>query len=199
VSGGPVAAQMARLLAYLILACGGVEGKVVGNIGADRAGAWGGWSAWYYCDYGKRMTGFQIRVEGGCGDCDDTGMNGFKMHCQNGDTEQVDGYWGSWHSTRSCASGFTRFRQKIEGEGGDDTAMNDISLYHSGCGDQTGCGDCGWGSWSSWSSCPSGAYICGFRLKVEGEQGDNDDTAANSVEFKCPYALKLPSWAVECP
>jgi hypothetical protein len=131
------------------------------------------------------MTGFQIRVEGSQGMGDDTGMNGFKMFCEMGDTEQYSGLWGGWHSKRSCASGFTAFQQKIESAGGDDTAMNDINLYQAGCGAQTGCGNCGWGDWGSWSYCPSGAYICGFRLKFEGHQGGGDDTAANSVEFKC--------------
>jgi hypothetical protein len=180
--------MLAQRAVYIILACiaGGVEGWVVGHLVADRVGSWGAWSDWNYCSFGKRMPGFQIRVEGPQGSGDDTGINGFKMFCEMGDTYQVDGHWGGWYPKRSCASGFGAFEQKIEPPNPDGTGMNDILLYHADyTWAQTGCGNCGWGVWSTWSKCRSGAYICGFRLKLEEGQGGGDGTAASSAEFLC--------------
>lgn len=34
-------------------------------------------------------------------------------------------------------------------------------------------------------SCGPGRAVCGFRLQVQQDQGGNDDTALNGMEFKC--------------
>lgn len=46
-------------------------------------------------------------------------------------------------------------------------------------------GGSGWGSWSGATMCPTRQYVCGVRLRTEGNQGDGDDTALNDVEIYC--------------
>ena len=43
-----------------------------------------------------------------------------------------------------------------------------------------------WGSHNrQTASCPLGMFAAGFRLKIEGRQGGNDDTALNSIQLAC--------------
>ncbi|XP_037048432.1 uncharacterized protein LOC119082876 [Bradysia coprophila] len=42
-----------------------------------------------------------------------------------------------------------------------------------------------WGDWGGADFCPEGSYVTGFDLKVEGNQGGDDDTALNSVKLIC--------------
>ena len=42
-----------------------------------------------------------------------------------------------------------------------------------------------WGYWSEPVYCPEGYYVCGLKQRVEGRQGDGDDTAMNAVGFYC--------------
>ncbi|KAK2850869.1 hypothetical protein Q5P01_007145 [Channa striata] len=68
---------------------------------------------------------------------------------------------------------------------GDDTAANNIKFMCSGSGVQLEGNGLSWGSWGSWSlKCCRGA-ICGLQTRVEGPQGDEDDTALNDVQFFC--------------
>ena len=46
-----------------------------------------------------------------------------------------------------------------------------------------------WGRWSDYHYCQPGHYVCGLRQKVEGRQGNGDDTALNAISFQCcPFA-----------
>lgn len=42
-----------------------------------------------------------------------------------------------------------------------------------------------WGNWGRLEFCPAGYPAVGFSLKVEGIQGNGDDTALNSISLKC--------------
>ncbi|NOZ02683.1 MAG: hypothetical protein GXP54_12455, partial [Deltaproteobacteria bacterium] len=46
-------------------------------------------------------------------------------------------------------------------------------------------GEGAWGTWTGWVNCPKNMYVCGLAQKVEPKQGDNDDTAMNSVAMRC--------------
>jgi hypothetical protein len=115
------------------------------------------------------------------------------------------GTFGVWNSEVVCptgtfASGFALKVEPDQGPGvrrGDDTALNAVRLY---CSDSNGMiidviqsneGD--WGNWTEPEFCNTGNYLRGFRLRVEPPQGggDNDDTAANDVEFVCDNGTSL--------
>lgn len=42
-----------------------------------------------------------------------------------------------------------------------------------------------WGKWRGAAYCPSNQYVCGMEQKIEGNQGDGDDTTMNGVRFYC--------------
>lgn len=42
-----------------------------------------------------------------------------------------------------------------------------------------------WGSWRPQATCPDGWTVVGGRQRVEPDQGKGDDTALNSVQFRC--------------
>ncbi|EFJ49516.1 hypothetical protein VOLCADRAFT_59455 [Volvox carteri f. nagariensis] len=92
------------------------------------------------------MRGYQLQIEGSCGWCDDTALNGLRLRCEEGNMLSIqDGNWGGWSGVSECASG----------------------------------------------------YLTAARLKLEGQQGGGDDTAANSIQFRCSNGQDL--WAGEAP
>ena len=43
-----------------------------------------------------------------------------------------------------------------------------------------------WGTWGIKVSCPNGGFLNSFMLKVQDNQGPNeDDSAANDIQFRC--------------
>ena len=46
-------------------------------------------------------------------------------------------------------------------------------------------GDGYWGTWWGWTDCPQYTYVCGARVRIEGDQGGGDDTAMNGIQLKC--------------
>ena len=158
-------------------------------------GYWGDWSNWAMCPSGQFAVGYKIRAEGSCGDCDDTALNAVNLTCANWPRTQValrephPGIWGAWHPESRCTHGPINGMQiRIEGklgEGHDDTAAND--LLASCVSGQTiqAPGGLGWGGFSAMQRCPSGSAVCGARIRIEGSQGDGDDTAMNGIELAC--------------
>lgn len=115
-------------------------------------------------------------------------------------TSSNGGQWGSWTRSVFCptgsyAAGYTMRVEPPQGGGNnDDTALNAIRLYcrfpnrsdtvvvepHPGF----------WGTWVEGRNCSPNNFMTTFNLKVEPFQGGGlgsgrDDTAANSVAFRC--------------
>ncbi|KAM9450373.1 vitelline membrane outer layer protein 1-like [Clarias gariepinus] len=105
------------------------------------------------------------------------------------------GKWGSWGRIEMCPAGTYAigFGLKVEQsqKGGDDTALNGISLRCSGPSLDTPSSatvrsdEGSWGSMTQDTWCSSGGVLTSFQLRVEGPQRFGDDTAANNIKFKC--------------
>ncbi|KAK2850882.1 hypothetical protein Q5P01_007158 [Channa striata] len=142
-------------------------------------------------------------VEDSQGVGDDTALNGIRLYCVD-PNNNVNGHY------TTVESSVGRQLAKVEDSqgGGDDTALNGIRLYcvdpnnnvngHyttvessvgrfscSGSGVQLEGDGLSWGSWGDWSNKCSRGAICGLQTRVEGPQGDGDDTALNDVQFLC--------------
>ncbi|MDX2019358.1 MAG: RICIN domain-containing protein [Deltaproteobacteria bacterium] len=158
-------------------------------------GIWGDWLGMRYCPEGSYASGYRMRVEGDQGGGDDTGLNAVELLCtEPGDlaSEAVRsnaGDFGSWRDARSCTiNNYIRGgRIRIEGNqgSGDDTAANSVEAQ---CTDNQAIeapGATPWGGWSGVTNCPAGQVVCGLEARVEGNQGDGDDTALNGLRFAC--------------
>uniref|UniRef100_A0A8C5QZ29 Uncharacterized protein n=1 Tax=Leptobrachium leishanense TaxID=445787 RepID=A0A8C5QZ29_9ANUR len=136
-----------------------------------------------------------LQAEETQGKGDDTAVNGIRLHClpryktyPEHTITSSQGPWGSWTSPFWCLSGYlASFTLKVEGSQGrgDDTAVNNIKFSCSDGRHLEGVG-LPWGSYGTWSqSCTHG--VCGILAKVEGQQGDGDDTALNDIQFYCCF------------
>ncbi|XP_067418066.1 vitelline membrane outer layer protein 1 homolog [Emydura macquarii macquarii] len=104
------------------------------------------------------------------------------------------GPWGTWTWLDMCPERYYAmgYSVKVEEYGGasDDTALNGIRLFciknnSTRHGVYTVESDSGkFGQWSGITWCPTG-FLTSFQLKVEVPQGILDDTAANSIKFRC--------------
>ncbi|XP_017542418.1 vitelline membrane outer layer protein 1-like [Pygocentrus nattereri] len=106
------------------------------------------------------------------------------------------GSWGTWGEVEMCPKGYYAAGYSLKVEDpikGDDTALNGIRLHcvntptgvewnsdFATVKSETG----SWGLWKGPKYCPSGMLMA-FQLRVEGQQGDGDDTAANNIRFQC--------------
>lgn len=112
-----------------------------------------------------------------------------------GSVESTNGEeWGYWQEEAYCnpglyVRGLTIRVEKPQGSG-DDTALNNIQLH---CADRNGTvrekfmskGAHEWGEWGNDTLCGYGDFLRGFALRVQPPQESGDDTAVNSIQFKC--------------
>ncbi|MCX4244783.1 M57 family metalloprotease [Paraliomyxa miuraensis] len=120
---------------------------------------------------------------------------------KNGSIVPGQGNWGTWHPTVYCKPGTyaVGYRMRVESYqggglwfGNDDTALNSVQLLckdpATGKTSLISSHDGLWGSWYATSSCPgSNNYLKSARMRIESSQGggNEDDTAANDVQFGC--------------
>lgn len=121
-----------------------------------------------------------------------------KGEIASGSIGPFGGQWGDWAETFSmCPSGYLAygFQDKVEqdqGDGHDDTALNGIALWCVNLPD-TQSNEYAtsayqrYGDWSETVDCGDRTnYIVGARLRIEPDQGhEDDDTGGVDVEFKC--------------
>uniref|UniRef100_A0A9J7Y212 Fertilization envelope outer layer protein n=1 Tax=Cyprinus carpio carpio TaxID=630221 RepID=A0A9J7Y212_CYPCA len=138
------------------------------------------------------ITGLQVSVES----AGIRSERSIDRHYRSELTVPNGGSWGSWGHREMCpagtyAAGFSlRVEDPIQG---DDTALNGIRLH---CVASKGSSDSyrdyssvqsdvgSWGRWTDIKWCPSG-FLTAFQLRVEPSQGNDDDTAANNIMFRC--------------
>nr|XP_060626995.1 vitelline membrane outer layer protein 1-like [Anolis sagrei ordinatus] len=161
------------------------------QLNVNNGASWGIWGTQELCREGY-AKGFALKVEDYQGSMawnDDTGLNGIRLYCDNGQTiTSSTGRWGTWRNPEFCPKGrlmsFSLQVEPYQGNINDDTAANNIRFVCSGGFVLTGNAH-NWGTFGAWSEpCPSGA-ICGLNTRVEPPQGSNDDTALNNVVFIC--------------
>ena len=105
----------------------------------------------------------------------------------------TEGYWGDWtlpievpENYIACGLGL-----RLEPPQGadDDTAANALKIYYCyidnwSLKSEIKLNEGLWGDWD-WAMCPEGYYINRVKARVESPQGAGDDTALNSVTFRC--------------
>ena len=105
-----------------------------------------------------------------------------------GATATIHGIWGDWGGRADCPAGepIIGVWQKTEADqgGNDDTSLNGVMFYCRG-GVQISSLEGRYGDYGPSAQCPGITYMIGFKLKVEKNQGGNDDTAANAIEILC--------------
>ncbi|XP_053321060.1 vitelline membrane outer layer protein 1-like [Spea bombifrons] len=186
-------AHTVSFLVLLSLVSLGIGQSNPSVISVTNGSPWGNWGRVEWCPEGYVAKGFSIKAEEKQGRGDDTAVNGFRLHCvprYNSSPERTItstvGPWGGWTSTFWCPSSYlVSFSLRVEEPQGrrDDTAVNNIMFR---CSDNRMLEGTGlpWGSYGPWSqSCQHG--ICGILTKVEGKQGDGDDTALNDIQCFC--------------
>ncbi|XP_045597700.2 vitelline membrane outer layer protein 1 homolog [Procambarus clarkii] len=110
----------------------GLTGLEVATI-SSSVQKWGDWTGKYQCRNG-RLNAFRLRVESHQGSGDDTAADSLDMRCETGEELTGGGNsWGTWGSWQTCPSGqvICGLQTRVEKEQGkgDDTALNDVTIY----------------------------------------------------------------------
>lgn len=168
----------------------------------SEQGPWGVWGKSDYCPAGQYVWGFKLKSEPFQGNGDDSALNAVQLICKSGATgaktyiKSDEGKWGVWGNEYICrdypviafAIQVERYQGRDKEKGSkDDTAAGNIKVK---CGAQILIGDppAAWGDWTGFYTCPggtSGTKVTGFRIKLEPDQGNGDDTAMNAMQVYC--------------
>ncbi len=132
----------------------------------------GDWSSMQKSWNNGLASGFRLKVENACGNCDYSALNGIELICQDGTmiTSTVVSF-GIWKSAHSCLAGsfLTAFQlrsERMQGSG-DDIAANDLQTKcRNGGMDLKYGGGTSLGNFMGWNSCKPGFYICGIQTLV---------------------------------
>ena len=164
----------------------------------------GSWSGWYRCPEGSWVKQFEIRYEKNQGSGDDTGLNGLYLSCYSGDEKVTEvgtsGPWGNESgSSKFCHHGYATAAQlKAESNTADDTSINSVDMLCKSPKNTSGSGSwmtpsksSPWGSWLKAKHCPSGYAINGFDIKIDSNNGANDDAGATKIDFSCKKGKTL--------
>lgn len=143
------------------------------------------------CDPGTFVFGFAQKVQPNQGSGDDTALNDIELYCTNG--YQLDRFtlpgateFGEWGPITGCRDGYVvGFQQKVETSGGDNSAVNSISLQCDSGESIKTINEGPWGTWSTLKLCPIGTAVCGVEAYIQPPQGDNDDTSVNDISLMC--------------
>lgn len=145
---------------------------------------------------------------------DDTALNAVEAGCSSGGTiVPTPGIWGSWRAWATCDPGTYFVGEDALARRGYPACPRCMMMTHAAsCG--LACQATAPSSHSGRHACmlalarhagipvsqPGPASLChgccaviaGARLRIEARQGDGDDTAANSIEFRCGLCMHEP-------
>ncbi|KAG2452153.1 hypothetical protein HYH02_003185 [Chlamydomonas schloesseri] len=163
-------------------------------------GYWGEWSSWGYCYVdagagsvrGIPVKGLRVRMDAHKpAPYDNTQLNAVELACSDGSRVlPASGLAGIWSDFATCSAGayVTAARMRVAdpaSDGGDNSAANAVEFR---CSDGAVLSpDQGYeGSWRDWVACPSDAFVCGVRLRIQPDQGDSgDNSAMNGMQLSC--------------
>ena len=156
------------------------------------------WSNYKKCPSGKRVIGFQIKVEADAGGGDDTGLNGVNLKCQDGATSgEVTYLWGSWRAWKTCSNNGYVIEVDVKGTASlgasaDDYGATNMRMKCSE-GDILDGGGLSNGQWAGYQGCPAGSFFCGAKAQIESDAGAGDDTTLNRIQMGCCGEYHLPN------
>ena len=181
------------------------------DIWPESLEAFGDWHKPQYCPHKSDLaTGFKFGWEPAKGgDIDDTGGNGFWLHCNGiednpASQSYVIGRSGDFSErfhTASCRKGDYLYGIQVHSEPfqrkGDDTTLNNVRLWcknhQSGTEYQLSEPKAPmWGSWTARVNCPKYYGMSGIKLCIEAWEEDNDDT---SLGWIVPYCKPITLFA----
>lgn len=165
-------------------------------------GLWGGWGQDVTVPDGCYINGVRVRYEAPIGSGDDTAMNGIQIHYVSFPdssnsishyTTVHPGHWGDWRNWVYAPHGFyvAGFRARFEPSqrDGDDTGLNGIEMicmhFRTHQIQRVMVEPGNWGEWGPDAVAPFGWCAIGMQARVEGPQGDGDDTAMNGIRMLC--------------
>lgn len=161
----------------------------------EFAGIWGDFAPTAtYCPTGKRVTGIDLKV--GEYSSDTTSVNGIRLSCQGDTITSTEQKWGIYRGWATCQNGTVATGMHVEyltsqGTTGDDIALNHAYLI---CSDGSKANPKNNSeiqekmpsNGKETLSCPTGTAICGFKSRIEADQGwFGDDSAMNGVITYC--------------
>ncbi|CAH2272684.1 Hypothetical predicted protein [Pelobates cultripes] len=145
------------LLSFILVLAGQTAGTI---IEVPNGAQWGTWGTLDKCAPGTVAKGFTLKVQGMQGLYDDTALNGIRLHCSELKM-RISSRSMRDHGTDEPKGAARRVQLK---------ELPKVTDR--------------WGKWGPTFWCPYG-YLMAFSLRVEGSQGQGDDTAANNIKLKC--------------